>query len=478
MKTVDVAAALDDSRFSGYQKLLIFGTALTVILDGVDNQLLPNALPTMVREWNLPRQAFLNALAAGPFGMMIGGVLGGILGDRIGRRTALLANVILFAAMTLAIAFVDTVVMLTALRFLAGLGFGGTMPNAAALVSEYAPRRQRPLAVTSTIVCIPVGGFLAGEVAGEFLPGYGWRMLFIAGGAVPVVIAAILAAVLPESPKYLVRRRERWSELRAMLTRISHPVSDDAEFIEAGTCGVVKARASVRELFAPELRRDTLGLSGAFFFCLLAIYVGFQLIPAMLAEPVVGFRTPYPNRALALFNFGGVAGALLGALVIQRHGSRVALLGMSGLGVMSALAMTGMRLNPEEPFAIMVMFTVTGGLLNAVQTTMYALGAHVYPTEIRGTGVGTTVAFGRIGNILAVYVGSWALTMGGPPAFFLTWAIAMAVVFASLALVRRHIPRPTKRHSSCAASPAGCSRHSRSDHESITGTSSGVRPEI
>ena len=49
---------------------------------------------------------------------------------------------------------------------------------------------------------------------------------------------------------------------------------------------------------------------------------------------------------------------------------------------------------------------------------MYALAAHVYPTAIRGTGVGTTVAVGRVGNILASYVGSWALTAGGSSMYF------------------------------------------------------------
>jgi AAHS family 4-hydroxybenzoate transporter-like MFS transporter len=74
-----------------------------------------------------------------------------------------------------------------------------------------------------------------------------------------------------------------------------------------------------------------------------------------------------------------------------------------------------------------------------VQTTMYALAAHVYPTEIRGTGVGTAVAVGRLGNVLASYAGTFALDHGGPPAFFTTWAVTMAIVFGCLSLVRRHI---------------------------------------
>jgi hypothetical protein len=43
--------------------------------------------------------------------------------------------------------------------------------------------------------------------------------------------------------------------------------------------------------------------------------------------------------------------------------------------------------------------------------------------------VGAAVAFGRIGNALAVYVGGFALDRGGSPGYFTCWAILMAVVF-------------------------------------------------
>jgi len=106
MKTVDVGAVIDDGPWTGYQKLLIVGTALTIILDGVDNQLLPNAVPRLITEWGRPRADFINALSIGPFGMMIGGLIGGVLGDRLGRRTALLGSVLAFAVLTLGLAAV------------------------------------------------------------------------------------------------------------------------------------------------------------------------------------------------------------------------------------------------------------------------------------------------------------------------------------------------------------------------------------
>jgi AAHS family 4-hydroxybenzoate transporter-like MFS transporter len=331
--------------------------------------------------------------------------------------------------------------MLGVLRFLAGLGLGGAMPNAAALASEYVPKRQRPFAVTLTIVCIPLGGTLAALLAGQVLPHYGWRALFVAGGVIPLIVALVLFKLLPESPHYLATRRDRWPELVGLLRRLGHDVGADAAFIDRTVAiGTGKAHASLRELFAPALRRDTLGLCAAFFFCLLANYVGFSWIVAMLIG--AGFAQLDASNALAAFNFGGVGGALLGALVIQRLGSRTTLLGMCAIAVASALAMAAMPLHPPMTAGLVAMFALTGGLLNAVQTTMYAVAAHVYPTEIRGTGVGTAVAVGRIGNVLASYVGAFALDRGGAPAFFTTWAVSMALVLGSLALVRRHIARP------------------------------------
>ncbi len=443
MKTVDVAAVLDEGHWTGYQKLLIAGTALTIILDGVDNQLLPNAVPALMTEWGLQRPAFANALAAGPFGMMLGGALGGILGDRMGRRTALLGSAIIFGLITLGIAFVNDVSTLLILRFVAGIGLGGAMPNAAALASEYVPRRNRPFAVTLTIVCIPLGGFIAGQLAALVIPTSGWRALFVIGGIIPLVMSAILFKVLPESPRFLAVKRERWPELRRVLRRIGHDVPEDSTFVDPASLRATgQAKASIGDLFRPALRLDTIGLFGAFFFCLMANYIGFQLIPAMMSGPNgLGFTQPQGSQAISYFNFGGVAGAIFGALLIQRLGSRVTMLGMSALAVVSALVMAMNVPTPDRVLIAMVMFAITGGLLNAVQTTMYALAAHVYPTEIRGTGVGTAVAVGRIGNVLAVYVGNYALDTGGAPAYFTSWAVTMALVLISLAIVKHHITR-------------------------------------
>jgi AAHS family 4-hydroxybenzoate transporter-like MFS transporter len=432
----DVGALLDEGSWSGYQKLLVAATALTIIFDGLDNQLLSAATPVMMAEWALPRSAFASVLAAALAGMMIGGFLGGYLGDRIGRRVVLLGSVASFGALTILASFASDITTLTWLRFFAGLGFGGAMPNAAALASEYVPLARRPFAVTVTIVCIPLGGTLAGFLGALILPTFGWRTLFLVGGGLPLALAAVFWRLLPESPRYLARRPARWPELAAVMRRFGHDVTRDTEFVDSHERAV--ARTSVGALFVPEFRRDTIAIGTAFFFCLLSVYTAVTWVPSLLTG--VGFDVAVANYGLTAFNLGGVAGALGGAMIFGRLGSRVTMLAMTAGAAGGALLLAATPIADRSPAVVLAMLAWTGGLINAVQTTMYALAAHIYPAGIRATGVGTAVAVGRIGGVVSPYAGAWALE-SGPSQMFALIAATLTAVFVALAAVRNHIPQ-------------------------------------
>jgi AAHS family 4-hydroxybenzoate transporter-like MFS transporter len=437
LAAVDVGRTIDEGRWGAYQRWLIFFTALTIIFDGIDNQLLGISIPAMMRDWAAPRSAFAPVVSLGYLGMMIGGAVAGIAGDRFGRRVALLASMVVFGAATLAVAGADTVGSLAVLRLAAGLGLGGAMPNAAALAAEYVPLRQRPFAVTVTIVCVPLGGTLAGLLALPALPAVGWRGLFAIGGAVPLVAALIFARLLPESPRFLARHPKRWPELARVLQRMGHDVDRDAVFADVVETRVT--RAPLKTLFDRDYRRDTFALWTAFFSCLLAVYLGFSWLPSILTG--AGLSGAVANTGITLFNLGGVVGAVAGAMLITRFGSRPTMLTMAAAAVGGAVVLSMMSITSVVP--VLVMLTVTGGMINAVQTTMYALAAHVYPTRMRATGVGTAVAFGRTGAILTGYAGPWALEYRGSMSFFALMAAAVFVTFIALALVGRHVPRPS-----------------------------------
>jgi AAHS family 4-hydroxybenzoate transporter-like MFS transporter len=240
----------------------------------------------------------------------------------------------------------------------------------------------------------------------------------------------------------MASRRERWPELTALLQRMGHRIPADATYVETNVAPPgPPAHAGIGDLLTPSYRRDTIALFGSFFFCLMVNYIAILLIPATFYG--AGFDQASSNRVLEVFNLGGVVGAVGGALVIQRLGSRAAMLGMTAVAVAVSLVLSATTIMAPASAGLMTLMIVDGALLNGVQTTMYALAAHIYPTEIRGTGVGSAVAFGRIGNVLAPYVGNFALDRGGTPAYFSSWAVTMGLVFVSLAAVGRHIPRTT-----------------------------------
>jgi AAHS family 4-hydroxybenzoate transporter-like MFS transporter len=339
--------------------------------------------------------------------------------------------------MTLAAASAAGPAELGWLRLLAGIGLGGAMPNAAALAAEFVPLRQRPIAVTVTIVCVPLGATIAGLLGIRVLPVIGWRILFVAGGVIPLVMAAVLLRLLPESPRFLARHPGRWHELVRLLARIGHRVDAATSFSDS-TEGAVE-RTSVRVLFSRDYRLDTIALWAAFFSCLLAVYCGFSWLTSLLSG--AGFTPSTANTGITAFNLGGVAGALLGGVAIARVGSRLSMLSMSAGAVISALVLSQMPISPATgTLPIIALLTVLGGLINGVQTTMFALAAHVYPGAVRATGVGTVVSFGRVGAIVSGYAGSWAIGYAGSASFFGLIALAMLSTFVALAIVQRHVP--------------------------------------
>lgn len=435
-RTIDVDRELDRGPITGYQKWLVFLTALTIVFDGIDNQLLGVAIPSLLAEWSVDRAAFAPVVSLGYLGMMAGGAIAGLAGDRLGRRTALLASMALFSVATLAIAAADSMRDLVVLRLLAGLGLGGAMPNAAALAAEYVPASNRPLAVTVTIVCVPLGAMLAGLFAIAAVPTIGWRGMFALGGIVPLLAAAGLVWLMPESPRYLARHRRRWPELAAFLARVGRPVEPGASFL-GGQAG--PARVGVTALFGREFLRDTLSLWVSFFSCLLAVYLGLAWLPTIIAGS--GLSPAVAAAGISMFNLGGVVGSVLGGAAITRVGSRPTMLAMSAGAVLGAFLLSRMSVGPAHPvLPLLAMLAVTGGLINGVQTTMYALAAHVYPTAMRATGVGTAVSIGRSGAILSGYAGPWALSHGGSASFFGLMACAVLVTCVGLALTRRHVP--------------------------------------
>lgn len=453
--TIDVGSVLDDGPFSLAQKMAVLLAAFAIVMDGFDGQLIGFAIPVLIKEWGITRNAFAPAVAAGLIGMGLGSALAGLFADRFGRRWALIGSVFVFGVATCSIGFAPNVATIAALRFIAGLGIGGALPCSTTMTAEFTPARRRTLAVTATIVCVPLGGMLAGLFASHVLPLYGWRGLFWIGGALPVVLGLVLVFGLPESPRFLARRQSHWPQLARLLSRMQRDVPHPVVFTDVAGQKVIQ-HASFRALFAPGQARDTVALWAAFFMCLLAVYAAFSWLPTMLASE--GLSVAVAGQGLTAYNLGGVIGALVCAVAIARWGSRRPMALCCVGAAASAFALQGVdaRLNTS---LLIVGLGLHGLFVNAVQSTMYALCAYVYPTAVRATGTASAVAFGRLGAILSAFAGALVITAGGAVAYLVMLGIAMLVVLAALLAMREQIPRLTERAAQpMASAPVGHGR--------------------
>jgi AAHS family 4-hydroxybenzoate transporter-like MFS transporter len=383
--------------------------ALAILLDGVDNQVLGLVAPAILADWQIDKNALAPVLAVGQFGMMIGTLLGGLWGDRVGRRRALLFCVFLFGSTTLAMSRVDDVLMLTVLRLAAGIGMGGALPNAAALAAECTPPRYRVVAVTMTIVCIPLGGVVGGALAAQILPTQGWRVMMQWAGALPLLLLLVLWRGLPNDRPRSIAPETTLGEIASQL----------------------------RGLLSRDRRRDTLALWGAFGFCLMAIYASFSWLPTMLVDS--GRDLAEASRGLMYFNLGGVVTALIAAGLMTRFGSRrpLALMALAA-AVLSLLFLAG-GTDTMSADLLLLLLALLGGCINGVQTTLYALASHLYPSSIRATGIGTASSIGRLGGISSAFFGAALLAAFGGAGLFVLLFGAMCITLVALLIIRNHI---------------------------------------
>lgn len=438
-KGVNINQLLDEGQWSGYQKLVLGLMAFAYLVDGIANQSLGLAIPALMLDWDLPREAFANIAALGLLGLTIGAVIGGMLGDRFGRRTMMIVSTGIFGVMTMAQAWVSNTDELMLLRFLDGIGIGAMIPNGAAMIAEFTPRRERALALAIGMTFIAVGAMVAGLIGNALIEPYGWDGLFLILGGIGVVASVILLIFLPESPIYLANSGARQMRLRAIARKCGLPVGD-APIIANDPRAASTHRMPLKSLFTDGAASSTVFLWLAFFFCLLANYAMFSWVPAMLAG--LGFALSTTGLGMTALSFGGIVGGVGSGWLIKRFGSRAVVLSLAAGGVIAALVL-GLLINSEVQSLqtilafLFVIGVFSAGLLNG----LYTFSAFIYPDSARGTGVGAAAAAGRVGAIASSYAGVIALSVGGASGYFLLIAGSLGVSLLGVAFIKRQIPR-------------------------------------
>ncbi|WP_322084237.1 MFS transporter [Burkholderia sp. BCC1972] len=408
-----------------------------ILAEGYDVAIYGAVLPMLTHgtDWSLsPFQ--LGAIASCSLvGMMLGAMGAGTLSDLIGRRRILLGSVTLFSAMMAAAALAPTPMWFVVARVVGGLGLGGVVPTAAALTVEYSPPGRRSFNYALIYAGYSVGGILVALLAMNWLPLYGWRLLF-GLGATPLLIVLLAARYVPESLDFLLaRNRVDDARVLARTLAIRHPALDalangqsDERAMHDRIAGDREAAAPVRSLFEASTLRATLAFWVAMFMGLLLLYGLSTWLPQLMRKS--GFALGSSLGLLVMLNATAALGSLAGGVVADRLGSRPV------VSVLYLLAAASLCALPFAHGTVQTYVLVGIAGVGTIGNTML-LGAFItryYPPHNRATGIGWALGIGRFGAIAGPLIGGW-LAQAGAPLPWNFYAFAGAGVAAAVAVL-------------------------------------------
>jgi MFS transporter, AAHS family, 4-hydroxybenzoate transporter len=384
--------------------------AIVVVLDGFDTQCMGFLVPVIAETLFIPLPQFGPVLSAALVGLMIAAMASGPIADRWGRRWVVIVSVFVFAIFALLTARASSLPELVLLRFLTGLGLGGAMPNAVALTAEYTPKHLQAIVIGAIFTGMPAGAVVASQAAAFMIPRWGWRSIFVLGGALPLALAVVLVALLPESVE--------WMESRSRGP------------------GITREGVPVKHLFTEGRALGTILLWIPFFMNLLILYFVLSWLPSLLRQS--GLAVSAGVQAVAAFSLGGMIGTLTQGHLMKATGTRSALIVEFAVCIVliPSLAFTASSLG-----VMLAIIFALGIAVQGAQAGLNALAAMFYPTAVRATGIGWALGVGRVGSIVGPSVGGLLLSLRWTPDRIFMAGMAPAICAAAAIALASALPQ-------------------------------------
>ena len=440
---ININTLIDEAKFTPFHWGVLFWCLMIIIFDGYDLVIYGVALPLLMQDWALSAVKAGLLASTALFGMMFGAMTFGTLSDKLGRKKTIMICVAIFSGFTFLGAFATNPVEFGILRFLAGLGIGGVMPNVVALMTEYAPKRIRSTLVALMFSGYAIGGMTSALLGAWLVPQFGWKIMFYIA-IIPLVALPLIWKFLPESLMYLTNKKEI-EQTRSIVQKISpsQQLNGDTEFV---LNEVTKGdEAPVKALFQQGRMFSTFMFWIAFFMCLLMVYALGSWLPKLMIQ--AGYSLGASMIFLFALNIGGMIGAIGGGALADRfHIKKVVTI----MFICGAAALILLGFNSPQ-IVLYTLITVAGAATIGSQILLYTFVAQYYPSTVRSTGMGWASGIGRIGAIVGPVLTGALLTMNLPHQmnFF---AIAIPGVIAALAIFMVNLK--TSVEAKAAAEPA------------------------
>jgi MFS family permease len=351
----------------------LFGTLLPKMADSFGWS---TAQATNVATW-VTVGTFVIALSVGP------------LLDRVGRKRALVITIVGAALSSGFTGLAAGAVSLVVIRAFSGFGYSEELVNTVYLNEMYGKARSRGFMYSFVQSGWPVGALVSAGLTAVLLPTVGWRWSFVVA-VVPSILVALAASRLPESPAFAAL-----TEVRRLRAGGNTSAADDlAKRVGLTVSG--EAKATLRDVFAPGLRRHTICLSLAWLFNWMAIQVFSVLGTTVLTQ---GKHVPFNNALLVLVlaNAVGFAGYLFHGWVGDRIGRRTTIIAGWSVGAV----LTGlMLLGPSSSAFVIPLYALSLFFLTGPYAALLFYMGESFPAQVRGLGPNVAHTMGPVGAIV------------------------------------------------------------------------------
>lgn len=387
---------------------------LAVLTDGFDTAILALLVPHLAEEWGVESATFTYPLVLTNLGVVIGYMWCGTLAKYIGHKRLLICGVTLFGAATLASAATlhwESTLILSVTRTLTGLGLGIVLPAAVIVGTRNGPAARKQAITVFVTMGLISGATVAGFTGSLLIGSLGTHGVLWVTGAVPLVIALLLAYCIPASNK------------------------------EGAPATADEQKSTVTQIFGTEIRTSTLLLWTATFLTFVVSYTLKSWLPTLFGD--YGLSRSTAGLGLAFFSLGGVAGGLVLMALSARVGTVRSLVAMS---MIAALAVIAVATLPIGTAGLMLLITLAGLGVTACSIGQTATAVAIYEESARTTGVGWSAALGRIGSIVGPAIAGVLLGLAWPAQdIVLLLALPIMVTTGCWLLLSKRVPQSDLR---------------------------------
>ncbi|MGE4274161.1 MAG: MFS transporter [Desulfitobacterium sp.] len=374
---------------------------IAILFDGYDMNVFGVVVPVLMKDLSLnPTQIGLLA-SWGLAGMVIGAIIFGTFADKIGRKKTIILGIVTYCVFTASVGLAKDMTTIATLRFMAGLGLAGVMPNLVALVTEFSPRTHRGTLAALLFLGIPLGNITAAGLGMLLLEKYGWPLMFFVA-ALPLLLVPFYYRYLPESMVFLIKQGKN-EEIRGILSRANPDYTllpDDTFEIDRQE----KGKGSISNLFKDGYRSNTILFWIANFMSLFMLFAIGTWLPKLMTTQ--GYPLGSSLWFLLTFNLGALLGIPLGGRGADKFGYKFVL----GFLFTLAAVLISMISIKSTIIILSILIFFAGASVFGIQAVLNSYVAQSYPLNFRSTGAGWALGIGRLGAVLGPTIGGLMLS--------------------------------------------------------------------